>query len=133
MPRVLVCGASVAGVTAAYWPARHGFSVTVAERADGPRRGGQAVDVRGTALNVFDRMGARTAVQQHSTATRDMSFVDAQGIELWRETSSTLSGGPIGSPDILASSSRSVARPTFLSSRIGRRKFTTNRHTPWRS
>jgi 2-polyprenyl-6-methoxyphenol hydroxylase-like FAD-dependent oxidoreductase len=40
MTSVLISGASVAGLTAAYWPARRGFSVTVVERHQGLRPGG---------------------------------------------------------------------------------------------
>jgi 2-polyprenyl-6-methoxyphenol hydroxylase-like FAD-dependent oxidoreductase len=35
---------------------RHGFSPTAVERAPAPRTGGQAIDVRGAALAVMDRM-----------------------------------------------------------------------------
>jgi 2-polyprenyl-6-methoxyphenol hydroxylase-like FAD-dependent oxidoreductase len=100
MPRVLVCGASVAGMTAAHWLDRCGFDVTVAERSHGTRRGGHAVDVRGAALTVLDRMGALDAVRAHATAHEGMSFVDANGVELSRDTTLTLSGGTIDSPDI---------------------------------
>ena len=61
MTAVLVSGASVAGTTLAYWLAQHGFSVTVVERHPGLRPGGQAVDVRGPALEVLDRMGLLAA------------------------------------------------------------------------
>jgi len=60
---VLVSGASVAGTTAAYWLSRHGYSVTVVERHDGPRPGGQAIDVRGPALTVLQRMGLMDAAE----------------------------------------------------------------------
>lgn len=54
---ILISGASVAGTTLAYWLSRHGFDVTVVERAAGLRAGGQAIEVRGPALEVADRMG----------------------------------------------------------------------------
>ena len=46
---VLVSGASMAGLSAAYWFARLGHHVTVVERADGLRPGGAPIDVRGRA------------------------------------------------------------------------------------
>jgi hypothetical protein len=49
--------AYAAGFTAAYWLRRHGFTVTVVERAPALRRGGQAVHFRGPAMTVLDRMG----------------------------------------------------------------------------
>lgn len=54
---VLISGASMAGLSAAYWFARMGHHVTVVERADGLRRGGAPIDVRGDALGVAERMG----------------------------------------------------------------------------
>ena len=51
--RVLISGASVAGPALALWLDRYGFDVTVVEKADGVRRGGQAVDFKGaTHMNV---------------------------------------------------------------------------------
>ncbi|OEV22758.1 hypothetical protein AN219_26930, partial [Streptomyces nanshensis] len=55
--RVLISGASVAGPALAHWLDRYGFHVTVVERAPGLRPGGQAVDVRGTAIEAAARMG----------------------------------------------------------------------------
>lgn len=55
--RVLISGASIAGLACAYWLRRHGFSVTIVEIAPSPRPGGQAVDLRGAGRTVIDRMG----------------------------------------------------------------------------
>jgi 2-polyprenyl-6-methoxyphenol hydroxylase-like FAD-dependent oxidoreductase len=54
---VLISGASMAGLSAAYWFARLGHRVTVVERADGLRPGGAPIDVRGRALATAERMG----------------------------------------------------------------------------
>lgn len=54
---VLISGASMAGLSAAYWFARLGHRVTVVERADGLRPGGAPIDVRGRALATAQRMG----------------------------------------------------------------------------
>ena len=97
---VLVSGASVAGTTAAYWLSRHGYSVTVVERHDRPRPGGQAIDVRGPALTVLQRMGLRDAADAKKTAIRGASFVDRVGNELSRNTEATPTGGLIENPDI---------------------------------
>jgi 2-polyprenyl-6-methoxyphenol hydroxylase-like FAD-dependent oxidoreductase len=97
---VLVSGASVAGTTAAYWLARHGYSVTVVERYPGLRPGGQAIDVRGPALTVLDRMGLLAAAEEKKTRIRGASIVDRDGNELSRDTESTPTGGPIDNPDI---------------------------------
>jgi 2-polyprenyl-6-methoxyphenol hydroxylase-like FAD-dependent oxidoreductase len=98
--QVLVSGASVAGTTVAYWLAQHGHSVTVVERYPGLRPGGQAIDVRGPALTVLERMMLRAAADQRRTRIRGASVVDRDGNELSQDTESTPTGGLIASPDI---------------------------------
>ncbi len=100
MTDVLVSGASVAGITAAYWLAHHGYSVTVVERHPGLRPGGQAIDVRGPALTVLERMWLRAAADHLRTRMRGSSVVDRDGNELSHDTESTPTGGLIASPDI---------------------------------
>lgn len=103
MTDVLVSGASVAGAAAAFWLGQHGFSVTVVERHRGPRPGGQAIDVRGPALTVLERMGLLGAAQKRKTQIRGSSVVDRDGNELSRDTEAALSGpagGAIDSPSI---------------------------------
>ncbi len=60
---VLVSGASMAGLSAAYWFARLGHRVSVVERAEGLRPGGAPIDVRGKALGTARRMGILGAVE----------------------------------------------------------------------
>ncbi len=100
MSRVLVSGASVAGTTVAYWLERHGYSVTVVEHYPGLRPGGQAVDVRGPALTVLERMMLRAAADHKRTRIRGASVVDRDGNELSRDTESTPTGGRHHRPDI---------------------------------
>lgn len=100
MTKVLISGASVAGTTLAYWLGQHGYSVTVLERHPGLRPGGQAIDVRGPALTVLDRMGLLQAAADRKTGIRGSSVVDRDGNELSRDTESTPTGGPIDNPDI---------------------------------
>jgi 2-polyprenyl-6-methoxyphenol hydroxylase-like FAD-dependent oxidoreductase len=98
--KVLVSGASVGGPVLAYWLGRHGFEVTVVERAPAPRKGGQAIDIRGAALTVADRMGVLEQVRALRTTMRGMSMVDGEGNEIMRNTEATLSGGSFDSPDV---------------------------------
>ncbi|EUA01503.1 FAD binding domain protein [Mycobacterium kansasii 824] len=100
MRTVLVSGASVAGTAVAYWLGQQGYSVTVVERHAGLRPGGQAIDVRGPALTVLDRMGLLAAAQACKTGIRGASVVDRDGNELSRDTESTPTGGPIDNPNI---------------------------------
>lgn len=77
---VLVSGASMAGLSAAYWFARFGAAVTVVERADGIRRGGAPIDVRGEALDVAARMGILELVRaQRVRPTGPATVFDAAG------------------------------------------------------
>jgi 2-polyprenyl-6-methoxyphenol hydroxylase-like FAD-dependent oxidoreductase len=97
---VLISGASIAGTTLAYWLGQHNFSATVVERHPGLRPGGQAIDVRGPALTVLERMGLLDAAADRKTRIQGSSVVDRDGNELSRDTESTPTGGPIDNPDI---------------------------------
>lgn len=98
--RVLISGASVGGPALAYWLNRYGYEVTVVERYAGLRPGGQAIDVRGTALEVCERMGVLEEIRAHSTGLRGMSTVDDDGKELSSTTEWTASGGRLDRPDV---------------------------------
>lgn len=55
--RVLVSGASFAGLSTAYWMSQFGHDVTIVEKAPGLRTGGTAVNIEGNTLHVVERMG----------------------------------------------------------------------------
>jgi 2-polyprenyl-6-methoxyphenol hydroxylase-like FAD-dependent oxidoreductase len=95
-----VSGASVAGLTVAHWLDRYGFQVTVVERSAGPRPGGQALDVRGSALEVARRMGVLAELRRRTTRLRGMSMVDDSGTEIYGSTERTLTGGRLDSADL---------------------------------
>jgi 2-polyprenyl-6-methoxyphenol hydroxylase-like FAD-dependent oxidoreductase len=98
---VLISGASIAGLTTAYWLIKYGFDVTVVERASGIRAGGQALDVRGPALEVAEKMGILNALKTNSTKLTGMSMVDAvTDEEIYRNTEQTLTGGRLDSNDV---------------------------------
>ncbi|MEU8417894.1 FAD-dependent monooxygenase [Amycolatopsis japonica] len=100
MRKVLISGAGIAGTTLAYWLRRHGFAPTVVERAPAPRVGGHAVDIRGTALGVVDRMGVLERLRELRTDMRGMSFVNGEGKTLVNVTDHTLTGGLTDSEDV---------------------------------
>ncbi|MBO8194371.1 FAD-dependent monooxygenase [Streptomyces oryzae] len=100
MQTVLVSGASVAGLTLAHWLRRCGLAPTVVERAPAVRPGGHAIDVRGVALDVLDRMGLLGEARAARTRMRGMSMHDGDGNELWRSTEMTHSSGRLDSDDI---------------------------------
>jgi len=75
----IVSGASIAGLSVAYWLRRTGWQVTVVERAVSFRDGGQNVDVRGVARDVLRRMGLFDAVKAKNTTETGTVLVDADG------------------------------------------------------
>lgn len=73
--RILISGASVAGPVLAYWLTRHGFSVTVVERAPTLRKtGGHAVDLFRPAMNISEKMGVLPRVEERATGTNRMTL-----------------------------------------------------------
>lgn len=80
---VLVSGASIAGLSIAYWLDRFGFDVTVVERAPALRVSGSPIDIRGDALAVAAQMGVLDDIRDQRVATsgRDAftTWVDAGG------------------------------------------------------
>jgi 2-polyprenyl-6-methoxyphenol hydroxylase-like FAD-dependent oxidoreductase len=75
--RILISGASIAGLTVAHWLARYGFRPTVVERAAGLRPGGHGVDLRDQATGVAERMGIMPQVRAAAADVQGMKFVDA--------------------------------------------------------
>jgi 2-polyprenyl-6-methoxyphenol hydroxylase-like FAD-dependent oxidoreductase len=69
----------VTGPALEYWLSRGGYRVTLVERDADLRAGGQAVDVRGTALGVIKRMGLEAAVRDRRTQLRTLSAVRERG------------------------------------------------------
>ncbi|MFE0191938.1 FAD-dependent monooxygenase [Streptomyces sp. NPDC058989] len=76
---VLISGASIAGPALAYWLHRHGFAVTVVERAPALRTGGYKVDIRGAAIEVVERMGILEDIRRASTDMQTGAYVDDAG------------------------------------------------------
>jgi 2-polyprenyl-6-methoxyphenol hydroxylase-like FAD-dependent oxidoreductase len=100
MPSALISGASIAGPALAFWLSKSGFDVTIVERSSGFRTGGQAIDIRGPALSVVEKMGLLPAVVDLRTHHKGMSVVDADGREISRTTERTASAGRLNSGDI---------------------------------
>ena len=68
--RVLISGASIAGPVLAYWLTRHGFDVTVVERAPTLRKtGGHAVDLFRPAMEISEKMGVLPRIEALATGT----------------------------------------------------------------
>jgi 2-polyprenyl-6-methoxyphenol hydroxylase-like FAD-dependent oxidoreductase len=76
---VLISGASIAGPALAYWLHRYGFRPTVVERAPAPRPGGHAVDLRGVARVVVERMGIMDEIRRMTIEERGLAYVNGAG------------------------------------------------------
>jgi 2-polyprenyl-6-methoxyphenol hydroxylase-like FAD-dependent oxidoreductase len=74
--RVLISGGGIAGPAAAFWLGRAGAEVTIVETAPGPRPGGHAVDLRGIARTVVERMGLLETVRANRVDERGIAMVD---------------------------------------------------------
>ncbi|MEC3947940.1 FAD-dependent monooxygenase [Sphingobium sp. HWE2-09] len=81
---ILVSGAGAAGQTVSYWLARHGARVTLLERASAPRIGGFAIDLRGVAVTVADRMGILEQARAARVRTREIVRIAPDGSAVWK-------------------------------------------------
>ena len=80
--RVLVSGASFAGLATAWWMHRLGFAVTVVEIANGLRKGGTPVNIRDGVIDVARRMGLLERIKSQCLPPRPVCFLDAKGLPL---------------------------------------------------
>ncbi|MET0863110.1 MAG: FAD-dependent monooxygenase [Nakamurella sp.] len=78
-PHAIVSGASIAGLSSAFWLRRIGWRVTVLEKANAFRDGGQNVDVRGVAHDVLDRMRLTDAIRKQNTTETGTVLVNGTG------------------------------------------------------
>src|SRR5258708_7295587 len=76
---VLISGAGMAGPALADWLSRASLEVTIVESAPAPRPGGQAVDIRGAARDVVERMGLLPTIKAAGLNERGFAFVDEHG------------------------------------------------------
>lgn len=73
--KVLISGASIAGPTLAFWLAKSGFKVTVVERSESLRLGGQNIDISGPAQKVIQKMGIEANIRDANTGEVGLQFV----------------------------------------------------------
>ncbi|ALG08710.1 FAD-dependent monooxygenase [Kibdelosporangium phytohabitans] len=76
---ILISGAGIAGPALAYWLHRYGFDVTVVEKAPAVRSGGYPIDIRGTALDVVERMGLLPRLRAAHVDSRRITFLHPDG------------------------------------------------------
>lgn len=78
--QVLISGAGIAGLTAAYWLVRQGWKVVVLEKADALRKGEFVIDFAGTGWDVAVKMGLGRALKERQTLIRNLCFQDGHGV-----------------------------------------------------
>jgi 2-polyprenyl-6-methoxyphenol hydroxylase-like FAD-dependent oxidoreductase len=74
--KALISGASIAGLSTAYWLNKVGYSVTVVEFADQPRKGGAAINVQEDALVIAKQMGIYEQLKAYRLKLEAWEFKD---------------------------------------------------------
>ncbi len=77
---VLISGASFAGLSTAYWMNKFGYSVTIVEIANGLRKGGTPVDIRGNTTGIVKRMGLFEQIKSHRLNLEMWEFKNADDV-----------------------------------------------------
>lgn len=88
---VLISGGGVAGLTTAYFLEQAGFKPTIVEKHSELRTGGYKIDIRGTALQVVEKMGIHDEIAANVTEMLGSKQFGAGG-KLLAETDGDLSG-----------------------------------------
>lgn len=78
--RILVSGASFAGLSTAYWMNKMGYHVTVVEVSNGLKLGGTPVNIRGNTIDIVKRMGLFEQIRSHTLRMELMEFKNAADI-----------------------------------------------------
>jgi len=72
--KVLIVGASFAGLSSAWWMSELGYDVTVVEIGSAIRRGGTAVNIRGNTIDIVKRMGLFEKIRDNRLNLRQWEF-----------------------------------------------------------
>ncbi|TSJ43992.1 FAD-dependent oxidoreductase [Mucilaginibacter corticis] len=80
--KILISGASVAGPALAFWLNKYGFEGTIIERAPGIRPGGYAIDFRGPAMQVLERMNLVKEIKKYETRAGNITIVNKNNKKL---------------------------------------------------
>jgi 2-polyprenyl-6-methoxyphenol hydroxylase-like FAD-dependent oxidoreductase len=78
--RVLISGASFAGLSTAYWMNKLGYHVTVVEVAKGLKRGGSPVNIEGGTVDIVKRMGLFDQIRSNNIITEVMEFKNTDDV-----------------------------------------------------
>lgn len=78
--KVLVSGASFAGLTTAYWLNKMGYNVTVIEIGSHLKMGGTPVDIKDQTINIVRRMGLFEQIKANRIGPERWEFKDADDV-----------------------------------------------------
>jgi 2-polyprenyl-6-methoxyphenol hydroxylase-like FAD-dependent oxidoreductase len=76
---ILISGAGIAGLTAAYWLKEYGFSPVIAELAPKLREGGYMIDFLGAGFEVAERMNIIEQLREKHYHIPEITFVNEKG------------------------------------------------------
>ncbi len=100
MSRVLISGAGIAGLALANSLKGLGWRITLIEQSPSLRVGGQAIDIRGVALDVASRLGVLEELERRRLETRGVTMIDREGNVMHESDEHTLTGGYFADQDI---------------------------------
>ena len=72
---VLICGASFAGLSTAYWMKKRGYNVTVVEINDGLKKGGTPVNIQKNTIDIVRRMGFLDQIRSNRLKMEGIEFI----------------------------------------------------------
>ncbi|HEY4244619.1 MAG TPA: FAD-dependent monooxygenase [Kofleriaceae bacterium] len=78
--RILLSGASFAGLATAYWLRQLGHTVAIVELAPSLRTGGTAVNIRGNTIDIARRMGILDAIRANRLNLTRWELKNADGV-----------------------------------------------------
>lgn len=78
--KVLILGASFAGLSTAYWMNKLGYAVTVIEIANHLKMGGTPVDICGATVDIVKRMGIFESIQSNRLHLERWEFKNADDV-----------------------------------------------------
>jgi 2-polyprenyl-6-methoxyphenol hydroxylase-like FAD-dependent oxidoreductase len=78
--KVLISGASFAGLSTAYWMNKLGYDVTVVEIAAGLKNGGTPVNILGNTIDIVKRMGIFDQILANRITMEVMEFKNADDV-----------------------------------------------------
>jgi 2-polyprenyl-6-methoxyphenol hydroxylase-like FAD-dependent oxidoreductase len=82
--KILISGGGIAGLTAAFWLKKAGFTPVIVEKSAGLRKEGYMIDFFGSGWDVAERMGLVLEVKNERYHIENFSFVDVQGEPYFR-------------------------------------------------